>query len=75
MLESADALQQADFAALGIGFFAGLVLVIGTLTNIVAGCLAYKRHEFLGGRIAALGITVWLLTITSSCSPFPNLLR
>ena len=46
-----------------MGFLVLVLVVVGTLTNVVAGYFAHKRGEPWGGRIAALGIAVWVATV------------
>jgi len=47
------------------GFVLGAFLVlIGSIINAVAGSVAHMRHEFWGGRIAALGTASWFVTMT-----------
>jgi hypothetical protein len=46
-----------------------LAVFFGFIVNIVAGRVAHKRGEFWGGRIAAVGIAVWLVTL-ATLSPF-----
>jgi hypothetical protein len=41
------------------------MVVLGFLINLFAGCVAIKRKEFWGGRIAALGIVIWLVTVAA----------
>jgi hypothetical protein len=40
-----------------------LAFVVGTLINAIAGAFAFSRREYLGGRVAALGIVLWFLTV------------
>jgi hypothetical protein len=61
---------QAGWSIPGAGFGAGaLVLVtllavaIGILFNAILGHAAHKSGECWGGRIAALGVAVWLATM------------
>jgi hypothetical protein len=39
-----------------------LLLLVGLLINAVVGGIAASRGEYCGGRIAAVGIALWLVT-------------
>jgi hypothetical protein len=43
--------------------FTALVLLIGIAANTLAGRIAATRSEYFGGRIAILGVALWLVTI------------
>ena len=40
-----------------------VVLAVGSPLNIVFGLLATSRGEYCGGRVSAIGIALWLLTL------------
>jgi hypothetical protein len=45
--------------------FYGLILVflLGLLIKSVVGAIAASRGEYCGGRIAAIGVALWFLTV------------
>lgn len=55
--------QPHDWSGLAQGFVLVVVLFLGLIANSVAGVLAAKRGEYWGGRIAAFGAALWLLTV------------
>src|SRR5450759_2508625 len=62
VLIAANSLSQARFGAIGIVLSTGLLIIVGILINTIAGYRAHERGELWGGRIAALGILVWIVT-------------
>src|SRR6478752_10612845 len=62
---ASDSLSGASFGAIGIVFFTGLLVMIGIAINVIAGCIAHKRSELWGGRIAAFGTALWIATIAT----------
>jgi hypothetical protein len=52
-------------APFGAVLITDLMVVLGFLINLVAGCVAIKRKEFWGGRIAVLGVVVWIATVVA----------
>ena len=57
-------LPGAGFGAIGIYYSTALLIFVGVILNVFLGSLAHRRGEYWGGRIAASGIAVWLLTIS-----------
>ena len=55
-----DLLQRPNWGSLGLLV---LPLFLGSLINLVVGSVAAARGEYCGGRIAALGIGLWYLTV------------
>jgi len=62
VLMAADSLSGAGFGAIGIGLSTGVLIIVGIIVNTIAGCRAHERGESWGGRIAALGIFLWIAT-------------
>jgi hypothetical protein len=52
-----------DWGGLAQAFLLVLALVIGTLINIVLGAIAFSRGEYCGGRLSAIGIALWFVTV------------
>jgi hypothetical protein len=52
-----------DWGGLAQGFLLVAVLFLGLIANSIVGVLAARRGEYWGGRIAALGAALWLLTV------------
>jgi hypothetical protein len=50
------------YETIGAYFFTVLLVLVAVVSNVVGGWVAHKREEFWGGRIAILGIAVWLAT-------------
>src|SRR5436190_23130077 len=65
ILLAARSVPSAGFAAAGVAFLTGLLVLGGIAINIVLGSVAHSRGEYGGGWIAAAGIAIWLLTIGS----------
>jgi hypothetical protein len=63
VLIAANSMSHASFGAIGIALSTGLVIVVGILISTIAGYRAHERGERWGGRIAALGILVWIATV------------
>lgn len=61
---AADSFPSAGFAAFGILYLTGLLVVAAVIINTLLGFFARGRHEYWGGRIAFSGIALWLLTIS-----------
>jgi hypothetical protein len=58
--------RNIDWGPFGGAFalvFTGLVVLVGLAVNLIVGDIAQSRQEYWGGRIANVGITLWLLTI------------
>ena len=55
--------KARDWGGLAEGFALLFILVVGSLFNAVIGAIASSRGEYCGGRVAALGIVVWFLTV------------
>ena len=51
-----------DWGAPAACMFTWLVVVFGVVANSIAGLCASVRGEYRGGRIAAIGIALWLVT-------------
>ena len=49
--------------AIGAFVWAELFVLVGILSNVVGGWVAFGRREFWGGRIGLLGIAVWFVTL------------
>jgi hypothetical protein len=55
-----DLVRTGDWGSFGLLITA---LFFGSLLNVVLGSVAAARGEYCGGRIAALGILLWYLTV------------
>ena len=51
-----------DWGAPAAYIFTLLVVVFGAAANIIVGFCASVRGEYCGGRIAAMGMALWLVT-------------
>ena len=56
-------LGPKDWGALAALDLTDLVLMAGLLLNVWAGFIATARGEYWGGRIAAMGIALWFVTV------------
>lgn len=55
--------KPRDWGGLAQAFLLAFALVVGSLINIVLGVKAFSRGEYCGGRISAVGIALWFLTV------------
>jgi hypothetical protein len=55
--------QTDAWGRLGACILIGLAGAVGFLVNCIAGSKAAKRGEYLGGRIATVGIAIWVVTV------------
>jgi hypothetical protein len=55
--------KARDWGGLAQMFVLLFTLVGGSLFNAVIGAIASSRGEYCGGRVAALGIALWFLTV------------
>jgi hypothetical protein len=55
--------KPRDWGGLAQTFLLVFALVVGSLINIVLGVKAFSRGEYCGGRISAVGIALWFLTV------------
>ena len=55
--------KARDWGGLAQGFLLLFILVAGSLFNAIIGAIAASRGEYCGGRVAALGIAFWFLTV------------
>ena len=46
VLLASDSLSGADFGAIGVVFFTGLLVMVGIAINVIAGCLAHKDLSY-----------------------------
>jgi hypothetical protein len=63
ILEVGWSARSAGFGAGAIVLVTLLAVAVGILFNAILGLAAHKGGEYWGGRIAALGVAVWLATI------------
>ena len=66
---AAASLPGSGFGAIGIIYLTALLVLAGVVANVLLGSGAHRRREYWGGRIAAAGIVVWLLTISGFVVP------
>lgn len=55
--------SHSGFEGLGAAVLALIALAAGLVLNMIWGLLAYVRHEYRGGRIAAVGIVLPFATV------------
>jgi hypothetical protein len=55
--------KPRDWGGLAQALLLVFALVMGSLINIVLGVKAFSRGEYCGGRISAVGIALWFLTV------------
>jgi hypothetical protein len=55
--------KPRDWGGLAQAFSLVFALVAGSLINIVLGVKAFSRGEYCGGRISAVGIALWFMTV------------
>ena len=65
VLDAGWSLPGSGFGALGIVLSTGLIVAVGVIGNSVAGHFSRKRGEYWGGRIAALGVAIWAVTVAA----------
>ena len=53
------------YAAIGAIFITYFSVFAGLIVNIIAGWAAYRRRELWGGRIAFLGVVIWIATLVA----------
>jgi hypothetical protein len=63
MLVAVQSLPHAGLGGIVVILLTGILVLGGITMNIAAGIAARQRGEYWGGRIAAGGIALWLLTI------------
>jgi hypothetical protein len=63
VLIAVPALGPKDWGALAALVLTCFVLIAGLLVNVCAGLIATARGEYWGGRIAAMGIALWFVTV------------
>jgi hypothetical protein len=63
VLVAVPALGPKDWGALAAFVLTRFVLIAGLLINVCGGLIATARGEYWGGRIAAMGIALWFVTV------------